>query len=59
MLGTEELEPGNLLEWNKGRTGMSTQCLSQFSQFHSDSRKRRYVGEALAINSGGYQGHAH
>lgn len=45
MLGTEELEPGNLLEWNKGRTGMSTQCLSQFSQFHSDSRKRRYVGE--------------
>lgn len=42
LLGTKELEPGNLLEWNKGRTGMST--LSQFSQLRSDSRKRGYVG---------------
>lgn len=43
LLGTKELEPENLLDLDKGRTGMSTQCLSQFSQFHLDSRDRRCI----------------
>lgn len=44
MLGTEELEPKNLLELENGKTGMATQCLSQiFSQFHMESRERRCI----------------
>ena len=57
ILGTEEMEPGNLLKLDKGRTGMSIQCLSQFNQSHLSSGGWGYL--ALAMTWEGCQGLVH
>lgn len=57
ILSTEELAPGNLLELDKGRTEMSSQCLNQVSQSHLSFGERGHL--ALAKIWGDCQGLSH